>query len=128
MNRVIYFEVHAEDPQRAMKFYSNVFGWEFSKWPGPEEYWLVKTGPPEEVGIDGGLMKRRGDIDGNAVIAYVCTAQVVSLEETVSKVLSHGGVNVVPGMPISGVGWLAYCKDTEGNIFGIMQNDPAAKA
>ena len=28
--------------------------------------------------------------------------------------------------PIPGVGWLAYAKDTEGNIFGMMQNDPSA--
>jgi predicted enzyme related to lactoylglutathione lyase len=30
-------------------------------------------------------------------------------------------------MPIPGIGWLAYAKDTEGNIFGMMQNDPGAK-
>jgi hypothetical protein len=30
-------------------------------------------------------------------------------------------------MPIPGIGWLAYCKDTEGHIFGIMHPDPAAK-
>jgi predicted enzyme related to lactoylglutathione lyase len=30
-------------------------------------------------------------------------------------------------MAIPGVGWLCYFKDTEGNIFGMMQNDPAAK-
>ena len=31
-----------------------------------------------------------------------------------------------PKMAIPGVGWLAYGKDTEGNIFGVMQTDPAA--
>jgi hypothetical protein len=30
-------------------------------------------------------------------------------------------------MPIPGVGWLAYVKDTEGNLFGMMQNDPNAR-
>jgi hypothetical protein len=30
-------------------------------------------------------------------------------------------------MPVPGVGWLAYCKDTEGNIFGMMQADKSAK-
>jgi predicted enzyme related to lactoylglutathione lyase len=30
-------------------------------------------------------------------------------------------------MPIPGVAWLAYGKDTEGNIFGMIQNDPAAR-
>jgi len=30
-------------------------------------------------------------------------------------------------MPVPGVGWLAYAKDTEGNIFGVLQPDQAAK-
>jgi hypothetical protein len=37
-----------------------------------------------------------------------------------------GGKVVLPTMPIPGVGWLAYCSDTEGNIFGMMQADPKA--
>ena len=28
---------------------------------------------------------------------------------------------------IPGVGWFAQCKDTEGNIFGIMQPDANVK-
>jgi uncharacterized protein len=34
---------------------------------------------------------------------------------------------VVPKMPIPGVGWVAYFKDTEGHIFGAMQADATAK-
>ena len=89
MGRVIHFEIHAENPDRAVTFYTNVFGWEFSKWLGPEAYWLVKTGPKEEAGIDGGLMKRRGTIDGTAVVAYVCTVQTNSIDDTVAKWQSH---------------------------------------
>jgi predicted enzyme related to lactoylglutathione lyase len=29
-------------------------------------------------------------------------------------------------MAVPGVGWLAYCKDTEGHIFGITHMDAAA--
>jgi predicted enzyme related to lactoylglutathione lyase len=32
----------------------------------------------------------------------------------------------VPKMPIPGIGWLAYVKDTEGNLVGVMENDPSA--
>ncbi len=28
---------------------------------------------------------------------------------------------------IPNVGWFAYCTDTEGNLFGIMQADPEAR-
>jgi predicted enzyme related to lactoylglutathione lyase len=127
MPKVIHFEMHAQTPERAIKFYQAVFGWSFSKWPGPMDYWLITTGPASERGIDGGLIRRQGPIDGQAVIAYVCTIDVPSVDDTVRTVGLNGGANVVPKMPIPGVGWLAYCKDTEGNIFGVMQADERAK-
>ena len=69
--RVIHFEIHAENPGRAIAFYKKVLGWEFSKWPGPVDYWIITTGPDSQPGINGGLVPRRGVIDGTAVIAYV---------------------------------------------------------
>jgi predicted enzyme related to lactoylglutathione lyase len=126
MPRVIHFEVHAEQPERAIKFYRDVLGWEFTKWDGPQSYWLIKTGPDGQPGINGGMIPRRGAIDGQAVIAYVCTVDVPSVDEYVEKARAHGGSVAVPKMPIPGVGWRAYCKDTEGNIFGLMQAAPKA--
>ena len=72
-------------------------------------------------------MKRKGAIDGSAVIAYVCTIDVAALDDSVAKALANGGQMALPKMPIPGMGWLAYCKDSEGNIFGMMQADPSAK-
>ena len=126
MPRVVHFEIHAEEPERAVAFYQQVFGWEISKWAGPHEYWLIKTGPDGQLGINGGLMRRRGSIDGTAVIAYVCTIDVPSVDEYAARITGHAGTVVVPKMPIPGIGWLVYAKDTEGNIFGIMQPDSAA--
>jgi predicted enzyme related to lactoylglutathione lyase len=128
MGRVVHFEIHAENPEKAIKFYQSVFNWQFNRW-GEQEYWLVITGKPGERGIDGGLMKRQGDspVKGQEVNSYVCTVEVNSVDESVIDVESNGGKIVVPKMPIPGVGWLAYCNDTEGNIFGIMHNDPEAK-
>ena len=127
MPKVIHFEMHAQTPERAIQFYQAVFGWSFSKWPGPMDYWLITTGPASERGIDGGLIRRQGPIDGQAVIAYVCTIDVPLVDDTVTTVELNGGTNVVPKMPVPGVGWLAYCKDTEGNIFGVMQADERAQ-
>jgi predicted enzyme related to lactoylglutathione lyase len=126
MPRVIHFEVHADNPERALKFYRDVLGWEFTKWDGPQAYWLIKTGPDAQPGINGGMIQRRCAIDGQAVIAFVCTVDTNSVDEQVAKVLANGGSIALPKMPIPGVGWLAYCKDTEGNIFGLMQADPKA--
>lgn len=127
LGRITHFEIHAGDPDRAVSFYKNVFGWQFVKWDGPEEYWLITTGSEDKPGINGGLMKRRGEIDGEAVIAFVCTAEVDSVDETSKKAVENGGQIVVPKMAIPSIGWQAYCKDTEGNIFGIHQPDPNAK-
>jgi predicted enzyme related to lactoylglutathione lyase len=127
MPRVIHFEIHVEDPERAIRFYQDLFGWQFSKWDGPMDYWLIKTGPKEQPGIDGGMMRRHGPIDGQAVIAYVCTVDVASVDQLVQDIPAKGGSIALPKMAVPGVGWLAYGKDTEGNIFGVMQPDPAAK-
>lgn len=126
--RVVHFEIHAHDPERAGKFYTDVFDWIVQKWPGGDpNYWLIKTGSDEEPGIDGGLMPRQGEITSEGIMAYVCTINVESIDESLARVTDHGGQIVAPKMPIPGIGWLAYCKDTEGNIFGVMQEDPLAK-
>lgn len=126
MPRVTHFEIHASDPERAVKFYQQLFGWSFHKWEGPMDYWLITTGPDDQPGINGGLTRRRGEIDGEAVIAYVCTVEVSDVDASFKTALDSGAQVAVPKMAIPGVGWLVYCKDTEGNIFGMMQNDPAA--
>lgn len=127
MGRLVHFEIHAGNPERAVEFYRQVFGWSITKWDGPVDYWLVATGPDSEPGINGAILQRRGEIDGVTVIAFVCTIDVASLDETIEKVAAAGGdITVMPKQPVPGIGWNAYCKDTEGNVFGIMQYDPGA--
>lgn len=127
MSRVDSFEIHAEYPQRAILFYQNVFGWTFTRWDGPQEYWLIITGEKNEPGIDGALMKRKGPNpppqNDYPVISAIITIAVESVEETIKKVTENGGSIAVEKLAIPGVGWNAYCKDTEGNIFGIMEDD-----
>jgi hypothetical protein len=128
MARVGHFEIHADDPTRAINFYQNAFDWQFNKWDGPQDYWLIKTGNSDIPGIDGGLLRRMGPAptDGQAVNAYVCTVISDSLDADLNKITSSGGTIAVPKMAVPGIGWLAYFKDTEGNIFGVMQDDPSA--
>ena len=91
MSRVVHFEIHAEDPQRAIGFYERCFGWTFARFEGPIEYWPITTGPDSAPGINGGLLRRRGPIDGTCVIAYVCTISVASLDDTLATVMDAGG-------------------------------------
>jgi len=127
MPRVIHFEIRADDPERAVKFYKTVFGWNVEKWQGPMDYWLVYTGK-DEPGIDGAIMKREQPLrGGDGVVAYVCTVGVKPIDVYIEKVESNGGDIVVPKRLVSGVGWFAQCNDTEGNLFGLMEDDPNAK-
>lgn len=126
MSRVVHFEIHADDPQRAVSFYQNVFDWQINKWEGPEDYWLITTGPDSEPGINGAILQRRQPINGDAVIAYVCTVGVASVDDAAANITKHGGTIVLPKMAVPHVGWLEYAKDSEGNIFGILQSDPSA--
>ena len=128
MPRVVHFEIHAENPERAIAFYGGLFGWSFTKYEGPFDYWLIRTGVEGEPGIDGGLVRRRGasPAHGQAVNAHVCTIDVAALDERLAQAVSLGAAVALPKMAVPGVGWLAYAIDPEGNIFGMMQADPGA--
>jgi predicted enzyme related to lactoylglutathione lyase len=119
MPRVGHFLVNADNPERARIFYEKVFGWEFSKWDGPIDYWMINTGGEDEPGIDGGLLKRQ---DPNSKIENVI--EVPSVDEYMKRVKEKGGTLVSPTkMPIPGVGYIAWFRDTEGNVLGIMETD-----
>jgi predicted enzyme related to lactoylglutathione lyase len=118
MPRVTFFEIPADTPDRAMKFYKEVFGWQFEKWEGPMEYWLVRTGSGSERGIDGGLMKRS---DNLPTIRNVI--DVSSIDEYSAKITSNGGKLLMPKTEIPGIGFFSLFQDTEGNVFGMMQEN-----
>jgi predicted enzyme related to lactoylglutathione lyase len=130
MLRVVHFEIHAEDPERAVRFYSGLFGWEISKWSGPQDYWLLHTGPDGQPGINGGLLRRCGPApaEGAPVNGYVCTVEVPALDDYLARATAQGGSLAMPKMVIPGVGWLAYIKDTEGNLLGMLQPDRDVRA
>jgi predicted enzyme related to lactoylglutathione lyase len=127
MSRVVHFEIHASQPETLVEFYASLLGWKFSKW-GTVDYWLIETGAADQPGINGGLLPRRGagPLEGQAVNSYICTAGVAALDETMAKATSLGASIAHPKMPIPGVGWLAYIKDPDGNILGLMQPDEKA--
>jgi predicted enzyme related to lactoylglutathione lyase len=115
MPRVVHFEIYGDEPEKLIDFYEEVFGWKFEKW-GPMDYWIIRTG--EGPGIDGGLGKQRNP--------GVNTIDVPDVDECLEKIMDAGGKVVVPKTAMPGVGYLAYFEDMEGNVFGIMKDDPNA--
>ena len=101
-----------------------MFGWQIKKWEGPQDYWLATTGECRP-GIDGALMRRKDFPFAGA--SAVNTLDVPSVDDFTRRVAAHGGRVAMSKVAIPGVGYFAYCQDTEGNTFGIMQDDPSAK-
>ncbi len=125
MNNVIYFEIQTEQPERAVKFYETVFGWEFSKEHVMEiDYWRIKT-----EGINGDLLKRPAPIVGmeHGTNAFTCSMEVENFDKTADVIMKNGGIVAMGKFAVPGKCWQGYFLDTEGNVFGVIQVDPEAK-
>jgi predicted enzyme related to lactoylglutathione lyase len=130
MAKVVHFEIHADDVERAKAFYTAVFGWEFEDWGHVVDsvYWGILTGPDEEPGINGGLLRRPAPTPAAAAgsNAFVCTIGVEDYDATHEAILAAGGQVALPKMALTGMAWQGYYLDTEGNTFGIHQPDAQA--
>jgi predicted enzyme related to lactoylglutathione lyase len=115
MPRVVHFEIPADDPERAVEFYKEVFGWKIDKWEGPFDYWLVTTGEEDEPGINGAIMsKEMGEMVKN-------TIGVDSFDEYAEKIEKAGGKMLMEKQTIPSVGTMAAFEDTEGNVSVIIE-------
>ncbi len=121
----IYFEIQADDPQRAINFYAKTFGWKFTEIAGlPIAYWTIETG-----GSRGGLLKRPAKTPPPqcGTNAFVCSLEVEDYDATASTIEGLGGIVALPKFPVPKTCWQGYFVDPEGNTFGIFQVDPNAK-
>lgn len=125
MNAPAYFEIQADDTNRAVRFYREIFGWKFDRVEGlPIEYWRIETSGPR-----GGLLKRPAKTPPaqHGTNAFVCSMEVAGFDDIAAKIASHGGEIAMPKFAVAGVCWQGYFIDTEGNTFGIFQPDANAK-
>lgn len=125
MNGHFYFEIQADDTQRAIKFYQNSFGWTFSEAPNlPVEYWRIETD-----GARGGLLKRPAPPPPlqSGTNAFVCSLEVENFNAAAEKIVTAGGQVALPKFAVPGICWQGYFIDTENNTFGIFQVDEKAK-
>ncbi len=122
MPRVVHFEIYADDLDRAEKFYTETFGWTVDRLEGEGfVYHMVNTGEEPAQGINGGLIQRP---DPGAVINIIL--DVPSVDEYTARITQAGGILLAPKFAVPGVGYAAYFRDTEGNPFGIFQDDTTA--
>jgi uncharacterized protein len=125
MNGPSYFEIQADDFDRAMTFYREVFGWNFKKAEElPIAYWRIETEGP-----GGGIVKRPAAAPArmSGTNAFVCSMEVDDFDKMARNIIDHGGVIALQKFAVPGVCWQGYFLDTEGNTFGIFQMDTAAR-
>ena len=115
MAKVVHFEIPAEEPEKTVEFFRNCFGWKFNRW-GDTDYYLTESGPKEEPGIEGAVMKRNDP--GQPIVN---TIQVEDLDKVIRAIEENGGEIVVPKQTIGGVGTHCYFRDPSGYIHGAMQ-------
>ena len=131
MGRIVHFEIHVDDMDRAKQFYGDVFGWTYEDWSdfAGMPYFGVVTGGDDQPGINGALMQRQGPPPepNQPVNGYACTMGVEDYDTIEAKILDKGGVVALPKYALPGMAWQGYYKDTEGNIFGVHQPDENAK-
>lgn len=125
MNTIGYFEIQADDLQRAIKFYMEAFSWKFVKEESfPIEYYRI-----EMAGIYGGLLPRpvKTPPAGHGTNAYVCSVEVEDFDQTAEVILKNGGQIALEKFAVPGRCWQGYFIDTEGNTLGIFQVDENAR-
>ena len=121
----IYFEIQVDRPQRAIDFYSRVFGWKFSEVKGlPVSYWTIETG-----GSRGGLLERPGKTPPleSGTNAFVCSLEVEDFDRTAKTIEQLGGIVALPKFAVPNTCWQGYFVDPEGNTFGIFEVDENAR-
>jgi predicted enzyme related to lactoylglutathione lyase len=126
-NRIVHFEIEASNPERARNFYSQAFGWQMQQM-GPEmgDYIVITTGDPKEPGgINGGMFHAPTGAS-KELNAYSCVVGVDDIDQAMASVRSAGGELMGDKMDIPTVGIYARCKDTEGNIFTMLQPAPSS--
>jgi uncharacterized protein len=123
MDKIVHFEIPADDVDRAKEFYGSIFEWELQDYPDMQ-YTIVMTVPVDEKqmptqpgAINGGMMKRSNTTPSSPVL----TIEVQSIDEALKKIEAGGGDTITPRTPIPGMGAFAYFKDTEGNTLGLFE-------
>jgi uncharacterized protein len=118
---IVWFEIPADDIERARTFYGKLFGWKINPFPGMTDYQHIDTGGPD-ASPDGGLMKRMHPEQG--ITQYV---SVPSVTKFMAKVKKLGGDICQPKTAVPGMGYFAICQDTENNTFALWEMNPRAK-
>jgi uncharacterized protein len=127
---ITHFEVYVDDIERAKKFYRDVFGWAYQDMGDELNNYVIVypsgeiTEGPATHGINGGMLKRPGPApssDTAAPNAYVCMVTIADIDAALERAVTAGARIDMPIMDVPSVGRLAYIRDSEMNLIGVLQ-------
>jgi uncharacterized protein len=120
---VVWFEIPADNIERARTFYGKLFGWRIDKFPGPttKPYWLIDTGN-DDPSRNGGMLERQ--FPDHTITNYIA---VPSVEPAAAKVEKLGGTICMGKTAVPNMGYFIICNDTENNQFALWEADEEAK-
>ena len=118
---VVWFEVPADNPERAQKFYRTLFGWKIEKFPAMMDYWHIDTGGADAT-PDGGMLPRKHT--QQPITVYI---SVDSASKFVTRVMKLGGQIMKPRTAVPHMGYFAICRDSENNEFALWERNENAK-
>jgi len=128
-NQLSHFAIHADDLERARKFYSALFGWTFQGYPGVpmDGFCRIFDAQGKELAPLGAMQSRKFNVAPQPVVGLECSFAVDDVDATARAVEANGGKIVMKKSAIPGVAWLIKFLDTEGNLLCAAQYDPSAR-
>lgn len=106
-NAVTWFQIPADDPERAWRFYGAVFGWSEA---------ATKRDEKMRGGINGEIVARTPELNGPRLVI-----RVDDLDEGVARLVAAGGEAVGPHVALEKIGMkFATFRDTEGNLLNLV--------
>ena len=127
MANIVYFEIPADDVDRAKHFYHSLLGWKIepTKVSIPDmasmQYQDIITGDSNEVTPMGGTLSMGGMYKRQMNEPIVNYVMVDDIDEKIEMVEKLGGKIAVPKRELESVGQFVIIQDTEGNIIALFK-------
>jgi predicted enzyme related to lactoylglutathione lyase len=120
---VAHFAINADDLTAARRFYTEVFGWQFTSW-GPPGFFRIQRPDGSTPGPIGALQARRDLVSGTPATVEI-TVAVDDVDRACADCRAAGGQVLMEPTQLPGVGELAFLQDPSGVPIGVMRYDSA---